>query len=227
MLAHFVPDGKPKSTASDIFGEVWKSYAGTSDKYGVMLGSESIQQRGTTYNYTLAYRLGNCASSPKTLTITVGGTTESATLDKDFKTNRTTYTDAAIVNYINSQLSNCQVVLAASNADFNEIEPWDDCKEMVVNADTRTMMYGMAVRRRAGNQWVICDSGYVPQGVVCERINPNGYGKVAILDKNIFTDLYGVNATVGQRIIPADGGAWTVNSNGLLKAVSNNAYQIG
>src|SRR5690606_21796043 len=71
-----------------IFGEDLKNYKGTSDVVARVYGTKRIVDGGgsTTAIFSLPYRLGNCASDPKTLIIMIGGVEYTVTFDKNYMT---------------------------------------------------------------------------------------------------------------------------------------------
>ncbi len=207
-----------------IYGDDYKVYAGTSDAVGVCIGTEAIQYRSGNNNYTLAYRLDDCASENKTLIVDVDGTEETITFAENFKTDFSTWNDAAIITYINNQLTSCKAVLNSPYSKFSL--PFDDCAEEGYNGSSSTILYGMPLKRDKGTNWIVCESGETPDGIALERMNAGELGLVGYFNKSLYRDLYGLETTVqNTKVSVGSNGVWIEdNSNPIMQAVYNNAF---
>ena len=209
-----------------IYGDDYKVYVGAADAVGVCIGTEAIQYRDGNNNYTLAYRLGDCASENKTLIVDVDGSTEETiTFAENFKTNFSTWDDAAIIAYINNQLTSCRAVLNSPYSKFSL--PFDDCAEEGYNGGSNTILYGMPLKRDKGTNWIVCESGETPDGIALERINAGEFGLIGYFDKSLYRDLYGLQTTVqNTKVSVGSNGEWVEdNSNPIMIAVYNNVFK--
>ena len=212
---------------SDIYGDDdFVNYAGTSDAYGVCVGVEAIQIRDSDKDYTLAYRLGDCALVNKTITIVTNGNTETVTFAENFQTNYASWNDAAIIAYINNQLTYCEAILNNPYSKFST--HFTECITTGYNSDTKTVLYGMPLTNIAGNKWEICQRGKTPDGIALERMNPGESGTIGLIGKSMFQDLYGLSTTAyNTGVSVGDNGAWVVDSdNPIMIAAYNNAFKL-
>ena len=125
-----------------LWGETYKTFGGasvSSNVKGICVGSRKIYDQpadtSKTSIFSLAYRLGNCASSPKTLIIKVGETDYTLTFDQNYMTadgsdyswNTTPrYTNAEIIAQINSVYPE---VFVANIGGWTELQTPTDCKK--------------------------------------------------------------------------------------------------
>lgn len=230
-------------TAKDaIYGTDLLIYDGTNNAKGFCCGSEFLGHRDGDYSYTLAHRLGNCLNSPKTLILNVNGTQQTITFDENFVTldgspytyqTQPAYTDSQIRTFINEQITGGSIVqyLASHRKGF----PMNDCAVYGHNYRDKTIFFGAGVKRDNANPfgWVCCNVGDTPDGLACERINPNSGGLIAVIDKNYFRTPLGVSVTVDYptgtmlKIDDADGTfARTANGDeAVLIAVAANCFE--
>ncbi len=207
----------------DIFGEYLLYYQGTSDMYGFVAGTEFIGSRGSTYSFTLAHRLGNCASSPKTLIIDIDGVQKTINFSANFVNNGSSYTintepaydNNAIISYINDQISD--VAMATSTDSKHSVSTaFKDCSEVAYNYTSITILSGMPLVRDYSNPkgWKVCNVGEIPTAITCERINPGSRGTIAMIEKNMFNNLNGVISGNFPRIAKVGAnGTWVTASN--------------
>ena len=184
-----------------IWGDDFFSYAGATDSHGFTCGTEYIGGLA----FLLGKRLGNCTSENKTLIIELDGVEQTVTFNTDY----TSMSNADVISAINAQLSG--ITATASSKDSSmKMYPYKECYEVGYNYTSNTIYAGTPLVRDIPNYlgWKICPNGVKPQGMACERINPNGNGKVAYLDKNLFKSIrdYAIGASSYAK---ASGGYWT------------------
>ena len=98
-----------------------------------------------TVNYTsMGKRLGNCATTNKTLSVIINGNTNTITFNKNY----TSMTNAAILAEINSQLSGVVVDLYAYGRDYYPMLP--DVAETVFNSGSSYIPKGSVVAKSQG-----------------------------------------------------------------------------
>jgi hypothetical protein len=225
---------------ADIYGEDLLYYDGTTDDKGYCCGTEFYGYRDGDYSYTLAHRLGNCANSAKTLIVEIGGIQQVVTFDANFVTadgsaytyqTPPAYSDEQILAYISNQLSGAATIQFYSP--YRKGYPMNDTSEYGINYSSNTIVFGAGVKRDTSNPfgWVNCAAGEIPEGIACERINPNNGGLIALIDKNYFKILYGISITTtkptGTMLKIYGGGEWTETSNAseaVLIAVADNVF---
>jgi hypothetical protein len=198
-------------TGGTAFDDIWvdtqKSYKGATNAVGVCISNARIcdsRNDVINYAYTLAYRLGNCASSPKTLIVEIDGTPYTITFNKNYMTSD----GSAYTNKTQPYMSDADII-----SDINDVQPtlfecgkglpyaekdaYDDCKELGINKSTSVLMPGDAVKRLnlETTAWVKASANDVVDGVVAERIdaryndsgmNKYNIGKILLLSKNLF-----------------------------------------
>lgn len=218
---------------SSIFGDGFAVYEGTANKQGLCIGSEYIGKRGDNTCFTLGTRLGDCSLTSKTLVIEYDGVEHTLTFNEDYSS----MNNATILGKINTMLQTLGVDASTVTSAVPELEysfPMADCCEIGNNYSQKSMVNGCAVRRDASNQfgWVVCSAGEKPDGIACERIDPNHYGKIAIIEKNFIPLPYGLyystTRPVGTMLkVNNDNGAFTTTSNpdeAVLIAVADNCF---
>lgn len=174
-------------TAGDlIFGSALAEQAGATDAPGITWGEIRIEEPGpslgTSQIFNLPYRLGNCASEPKTLIVTVGGTDYTITFDKNYMT-----PDASPYSWNSVPSLSLSSIIADINAAFPAVfkcsrgeqlrtYSFVDCMEKGVNLSGVTLMLNRGVVRdysvNAYNAWRLSQPGEKAEGIVGQRINP-------------------------------------------------------
>jgi hypothetical protein len=195
-------------TAYDVlWGETYKAFGGTSESSnvkGICVGSRKIYDQpdtGKTSIFSLAYRLGNCASSPKTLIVNVGGTDYTLTFDQNYMTSdgsdysyNTTprYTNAEIIAQINNMYPE---ILVAQVGGWTELQTPTDCKKECrvfqhyniegnsVVGVFRTAPFGSF---NAIVPYDSSNSDLILLGILFESTNKGDTCSVAIADKSYF-----------------------------------------
>ena len=208
-------------TAYDsIYGEDYKTYNGTINAPGLAIGirlmadMQSWWGADATNVYSLAYRLGNCKETQKTLIVEIDGEQHVIMFDKNYMTEdgssydiHTTpkYDFNGIINDVNATINDYGIAFASNFwYDYKYFE--DEESTMFNNTNEAIMPMDMLVRN--GDNWKKANSEtakYV-EGFAEERINPMNFGRVCLI-KNCY--------------IPA-----TSKSIGILLTVDNNAHLV-
>ena len=208
-------------TAYDsIYGEDYKTYNGTINAPGLAIGirlmadMQSWWGADATNVYSLAYRLGNCKETQKTLIVEIDGEQHVIMFDKNYMTEdgssydiHTTpeYDFNGIINDVNATINDYGIAFASNFwYDYKYFE--DEESTMYNNTNEAIMPMDMLVRN--GDNWKKANSEtakYV-EGFAEERINPMNFGRVCLI-KNCY--------------IPA-----TSKSIGILLTVDNNAHLV-
>lgn len=171
-----------------IWGDDFMIFAGTADAVGVTLGTEYIKDRA----FTLGKRLGDCSSVNKTLIVKIDNDAEQTIT---FSKNYTSVGNPEIVSDINQQITGAIASITADKDNTTVCYPLNDCYEVATNHTDATILFGMPLIRDIGNSfgWKICPVGEKPEGIACERINPNEFGKVAYLKNNTLKSIRDLN----------------------------------
>jgi len=208
-------------TAYDsIYGENYQTYNGTINAPGLAIGirlmadMQSWWGADATNVYSLAYRLGNCKETQKTLIVEIDGEQHVIMFDKNYMTEdgssydiHTTpkYDFNGIINDVNAAINDYGIAFASNFwYDYKYFE--DEESTMYNNTNEAIMPMDMLVRN--GDNWKKANSEtakYV-EGFAEERINPMNFGRVCLI-KNCY--------------IPA-----TSKSIGILLTVDNNAHLV-
>lgn len=223
-----------------IFGDTLYKWSGTENLYGLIIGTEFIGVRDNDYAYTLAHRLGNCATSPKTLVLSIDGEQHTITFAENYVTSDgSDYTintppirsDEEIRQFINSQLSS--VGIQSIQYEGTRIGfPMQDASEFGMNYNSYAIPAGAVLVRDTSsvNGWKYCPLDRNPEGVAMTRINPNECGLIASVSKNLFRWLKGLSWTVdytpGQKLYVTDNGS--VNTSGttpVFEAIDENTWK--
>lgn len=214
-----------------IYGNGFRTYAGTSNAWGICYGSEYIGKRGNNTVYTLGSRLGDCTTTNKTLVVKYDSTEYTLTFNEDY-TNMDTVT---IYQKIDAMLSSLGVSAVTTNSLIHQFQfsyPMKDTSVIGRNYGTMAFQNGAALKRdyAHGMGWTLCSAGEIPDGVACERINPNGSGVIALIDKNYFPPLFGLYGgvkPVGTMLKTSAEGAWqetTTEGEAILIAVAPDCF---
>ena len=192
---------------SDIWGETYKKYDGEDIK-GYAFGRKRIEvdtSRGeqTSYIYTLAYRLGNCASSNKTLIVNIGGEQRTITFNKNYMTqdgspfSPTTVpyvSDSEIINDINNAISS--YATASIDETLIKAQTFDDCKTIIFNFSESTFEIGDGlIYDYANKMYRLCAGDEQPDVIASECICTGEYGEAikpdkVLLHRNLFLNSY-------------------------------------
>jgi hypothetical protein len=205
-------------TAKDlIFGGALAEQCGATDAPGVTWGEIRIEEPGSSLGksqvFNLPYRLGNCASAPKTLIVNVGGTDYTLTFSKNYMTD-----DGSAYAWNTVPHLSANAIIADINAAFPDVftcgrgeqfqtYSFVDCMEKGVNLSTATLMLNKGVVRdysvNAYNAWRLSQPGEKAEGIVGQRINPlkdGNYfeGSIVLTRKTLIpSTLLGLSVTGG------------------------------
>ena len=191
-----------------LWGETFYSVTGTANAAAQTYGIRRMFDRNAgnwgsnaTNVYSLAGRLGNCATSTKTLIIKVNSTNYTITFNKNYMTsNGSSYTpttepymnNQAIINDINTQLANANcpariVIGAESHWDY-----FSDEKRPVYNFnESDTIVSGSFVvqdRSNGMNGWKHADDSTTKEdtiGMAARTLNPKEAGEVILLQNTL------------------------------------------
>jgi len=206
-------------TAKDsIFGGPLAEQAGAADAPGLAWGEIRVEEPGASLGasqiFNLPYRLGNCASAPKTLIITVGGTDYTITFNKNYMT-----AGGSAYSWNTVPALSCSSILADINAAFpavftcgrgEQLQTYSfvDCMEKGVNLSAATLKLNKGVVRdnsvNTYNAWRLSQPGEKAEGIVGQRINPlkNGNcseGNIVLTRKTLIpASILGLSVTGGK-----------------------------
>lgn len=210
-----------------IWGNTWEKIKGTPVNEGYSVGSirlaDALKWSSNSQVFCLAYILGNCKGSPKTLIIKVDDTEYTLSFDKNYMTNdgssyswNTTpdISDKQIIDDINS--TNPSIFKAFFNSPLQEFNTFEDCQEYGINADVNNISAGMCLKRSASGyqMWEIAKDGDKIEGVAGDMIIPidyangeNMYGRILLANKSLFPiSMFGLS---------------TINVGSMYKASNN------
>lgn len=203
------------SAFDDIFGGVYKHYDCAPDAVGEESGIRKIFDASTTNVYSLAYRLGNCKTSPKTLSIEVDGEAHDITFSNNYMTtdgssyNETTkpaLNNSAIVREINEQLSSLGV---SCDINCNDGFKYFEDQELYIcnNSDETFMINDFLVKD--GAEFIKANSSNYKNivAIVAERINIGSCGRIIYIN-NCYIPLSGEKGTmyklVNNTLVPTN-----------------------
>ncbi len=211
---------------ADIWGVTYKEEYGPG-VYGLAVGGNFIKPGQLTQVYNLAYILGNCANSPKTLIIRrtdANGVahTHTITFDQNYMT-----ADGSAYQYNTTPNISQADIISAVNAAFADYftmndailmtETFIDCKTSVINGGQYGVTSGTAMVKDYAlgpNHWRRANEGEKPDGFAQGRIGIGKCGDVILADKNIFWCYF-------FGLWPVTPGAYyKVNSNGRMTLAS-------
>ena len=195
-----------------LWGEDFKVYQGSSNAPGYAIGIRKIVDFDSKWGskstnvYSLAARLGNCQSEPKTLTIEVDDEEHTINFNNNYMTeNGSEYTiysapfknHTEIIDEINQQLSEVGVICYT----VGEIEYkyFDDSEEIGINKTGATIPVGKFLVRDMSNgynAWKLATSQNSPkeiEGFSAERIDANQMGRVILTKHCYFHKSGGLN----------------------------------
>ena len=218
-----------------IWDNTWQKIKGTPVNEGYCVGSirltNALEWSSNSQVFCLAYILGNCKDSPKTLIIKVDDTEYTLSFDKNYMTNdgssyswNTTpvISDKQIIDDINS--TNPLIFKAFFNSPLQEFNTFEDCQEYGINADVNNIFAGMCLKRSASGyqMWKIAKDGDKIEGVAGDMIIPidyangeNMYGRILLANKSLFPiSMFGLS-TVNV------GSMYKASNNGRLVSTSN------
>jgi hypothetical protein len=143
--------------------------------------------------------------------------------------------NGTILGKIDNMLTALGIGVVTTNQMVHEFQfsyPMKDTSIVGRNYSTNAIQNGSAVKRdyTHGMGWVLCSAGETPDGVACERINPDESGVIALIDRNYFPPLYGLYGAakpVGTMLKVSDNGAWvetSVASEAILIAVATDCF---
>ena len=203
------------SAKSILFGEDIKYYLADTETKGGALGGMEVHadksQVGNNYSYSLSlpYILGNCASNPKNLIISVDGVQHEIVFNQNYMTSDGSSFDHhtvpaisgnEIIAAINAEFSSYFSILFAENTPYSShsffpsIYSFSDCMEQGLNYSEKALLPLQCVKRdleHGYNCWKIAGVGEVPDGIVGERIDGVHDGKysagnILLVEKVIF-----------------------------------------
>lgn len=216
---------------SIIFGDGFRTYEGTPNAWGICYGSEYIGKRGNNAVFTLGNRLGDCTTTNKTLIVKYDSNEYTLTFNEDY----TNMDNGTIRQKIDTMLSTLGVGAVTTTQLIHQLQfsyPMKDTSVIGRNYGTMAFQNGAALKRDYANGmgWTLCSAGETPDGVACERINPNGSGVIALIDKNYFPPLFGLYGgvkPVGTMLKTGADGAWqetTTEGEAILIAVAPDCF---
>lgn len=212
-------------TAYDlIWGSTWETIRESTVSpcyaFGSIRMSSALSWAKNSQVFCLAYYLGNCASSPKTLTLEVGGTTYTITFNKNYMTaDGSAYSwntvpaisDSQIIADINA--SNPTIFKANFNSPLSEVFTFEDCMELGINVDSVAWTAGKClVRSLLGHQnWKLAQDGDMVEGIAGEFLAPsvanvgdNPCGKILYPTKSYFPiSLFGLSGVTAGNLYKA------------------------
>lgn len=212
-------------TAYDlIWGSTWEtikeSAASQCYAFGSIRLAAALSWAKNSQVFCLAYYLGNCAASPKTLTLEVGSTSYTITFNKNYMTaDGSAYSwntvpaisDSQIIADINAV--NPTVFKANFNSPLAEVFTFEDCMELGINIDTSAWTAGKClVRNLYGHQnWKLAQDGDIVEGVAGEFLAPsvanvgdNPCGKILYPTKSYFpVSLFGLSGVTAGNLYKA------------------------
>ena len=209
-------------TAFDaLFIDCLKTLQGTAGNKAVWVGCRAaMYSENNTWNAnysSLGYNLGDCSVNNKALSITIGGHTETVVFDKNYgglsgTTPTANYSDADIIDEINSQLSYCQI-----SKNFTPgIVYFDDEVDYVYNNSSERIDMGKFVVKDHSvsddykhNAIKLTSENDVIYGIAAEPIDPHGYGYIILRGKSRIWTASGTGFGLG-------------NFNGKLLKAGNN-----
>ena len=218
-----------------IWGNTWQKIKGTPVNEGYSVGTirlaDALKWSSNSQVFCLAYILGNCKGSPKTLIIKVDDTEYTLSFDKNYMTNdgssyswNTTpaISDEQIIDDINS--TNPSIFKAFFNSPLQEFNTFEDCQEYGINADVNNISAGMCLKRSASGyqMWEIAKDGDKIEGIAGDMIIPidyangeNMYGRILLANKSLFPiSMFGLS-TINV------GSMYKASNNGRLVSTSN------
>lgn len=218
-----------------LWDNTWQKIKGTPVNEGYCVGSirlaDALKWSSNSQVFCLAYILGNCKDSPKTLIIKVDDTEYTLSFNKNYMTNDgSTYSwnttpaisDKQIIDDINS--TNPLIFKAFFNSPLQEFNTFEDCQEYGINADANNISAGMCLKRSASGyqMWEIAKDGDKIEGVAGDMIIPidyangeNMYGRILLANKSLFPiSMFGLS-TVNV------GSMYKASNNGRLVSTSN------
>ena len=195
----------------DIWGGTHQSLYGNGIR-GFAEGSNLIRSSVSSQVYNLAYILGNCANSHKTLIvqITHNGTATSHTItfDQNYMTS-----DGSAYNYTTQPAISQESIIEAVNASFSDnftmslgyefVDTFDDCKDDILLKGDYTAQLGRPVVRDLSlgyHGYRVANDGETPDGFAMERIGVGSRGHILLARKNLFhAELFGIETplTIG------------------------------
>lgn len=195
----------------DIWGGTHQSFSGNGI-LGFAEGSNLIRSSVSSQVYNLAYILGNCANSHKTLIvqITHNGTATSHTItfDQNYMTS-----DGSAYNYNTQPAISQESIIEAVNAAFSDhftmslgyefVDTFDDCKDDILLKGDYTAQLGRPVVRDLSlgyHGYRVANDGETPDGFAMERIGVGSRGHILLARKNLFhAELFGIETplTIG------------------------------
>ena len=225
-----------------IWGTEGAKWGAGSNIGAYIMGTIRLQEPGgglgDSYIYSLSYRLGNCAASPKTLIVKIGGTDRTLTFDQNYMTaDGSPYTVttvpavaySAIVTTMNAALAAWGAAGNVNVGPFALLAP-NDCKTSLVNTTLLAIKRGVGVVKSAAGTVRLSQAGEIPFGIAAEHIAPGEIGEVIRLDKSDFSAiavLGSTSVTPGTMYNTAADGGFVATVDPLLaKIVAADAWTV-
>lgn len=141
------------------------------DISGILVGGGS----NVAVNNTLGKRLGNCATTSKTLSVQVDG---GAAINVVFSANHTADTNATILAKINAALGSAAVATEYAVTQYETYPDFTSRQRTVKNTGTVGIARFYAVERASGPEVQIMGNAGKFAGVALEPIPPGQYGRI-------------------------------------------------
>lgn len=201
----------------DIWGETYKKINGGTETKGYAISIRKIYDRQASWGsnatslYSLAYRLGNCKFSPKTLVVKVDEQDYTITFSDNYMTEDGSdydyntvprFTNQDICNQINEQYPD---IFTAKPSGLNTMDSFDDCKIPVLNKTGDTIPFGKLLVKDADNGYNAYKIATQEDfdkiiAISAEYINNGEIGNAILVDKALFDYAYftGKGTGIGQ-----------------------------
>lgn len=215
-----------------IWGETYRTIKGGTLNKGQAISIHKIYDRnsqwgtGATALYSLAYRLGNCSDSPKTLTVKVDEEEYTINFNENYMTeDGNDYSYNTVPRFTNQEI--CDKINAQYSEKFkaypngvNKMESFDDCKISILNRTGDTIPFGRLLVRDSENGYnayklATSDDYDKVIAISADYINEGEVGNAILIKKSLFNYLYFTSKGVGI------GQLYTVGSNGAISLTSD------
>lgn len=219
-----------------LWGETLKKIHGTASK-GYAISIRKIYDRNAQWGanstsvYSLAYRLGNCESSPKTLIVKVNGTDYTINFNENYMTEDGSeyqfntvprYTNQEICEKINSQYPE---LFKATPSGLNKMSSFTDCQIQVLNKTGSVISFGKLLVKDPANgcfayRVATADEYSKVEAISAEYINDGELGNAILINKALFNYVYFTSKGIGV------GQLYTVSENGSIVTTSDKNVAI-
>ncbi len=216
----------------DIWGETYKKINGGTETKGYAISIKKIYDRQASWGsnatslYSLAYRLGNCKLSPKTLIVKVGEQEYTVTFSDNYMTEDGSdydyntvprFTNQDICNQINDQYPD---IFTAKPSGVNTMDSFDDCKIPILNKTGDTIPFGKLLVKDADNGYNAYKIATQEDfdkiiAISAEYVNNGEIGNAILVDKALFDYAYFTGKGIGI------GQLYGVSPNGGINMTSD------